>query len=214
MKKIQARGMKQKYHQLLRYGPRSWMPLGIAIFLGIISVAIQVSNITVPIRYLANGDLLLLAPTEIPIVLSSILAGLFGVVFSAAALIISGLSFEPGVLITFVLSHVVIGVWAMFAYRLSYQRTTMPLRLVAWVGIVIVYYILLCILFPLFYPEQYHFSLTAIMGFIQAVWLPTFYEFLGTLLITTWILIALPEHYRRPLWYKLKPTTPSAAEVI
>jgi hypothetical protein len=198
--------MNRKYHQLLRYGPRSWMPLGIAIFLGIISVAIQASNITVPIGYLANGNPLQLSPIEIPIVLSSALAGPFGIVFSAAALVLYGLKLEGFAhLIALVLSHVVIGVWVMFAYRLSYQRTKMPLRLAAWVGIVIIYYILLPVLFPLFYPEQYHFSLTAIIGFIQAVWIPTAYEFLGTLLITSWILIAFPERYRRPLWIESKP---------
>ena len=178
----------------------------VALSLGFIAWILMVTNFVIPFGNFStsNGVPFFISPAEIPLVLGPALAGPPGIAASILALFLFLAKGDFGRLIATSLNHVVGGIWLVFAYRFSFQRIKMPLRLVAWMVILVIYFLMMIILFPLFNPGQFHFSLAGVLGFIQVAWLPSLYELLGTLIITSMILFALPEKYRKPLWIKSK----------
>ena len=99
-----------------------------------------------------------------------------------------------------------------FAYRLIFERLKMPVRLLAWVGIIIAYYLLSI---PASIIPQY-----LLLGDPPSEILPAvlygyqtyFPQAIFDIFFTSLVFIALPIRYRRPLWYGLQPIPPIAEE--
>jgi hypothetical protein len=86
------------------------------------------------------------------------------------------------------------------AYRLIFERTKMPVRLLLWAGIVIVMYIINS---PANLVLQYYLYgevgvLPAILGAYR-VYVP---QAIFDIVFTSLVFIALPSSYTRPLWYE------------
>lgn len=181
-------------------------PWIVAFLLGFLAWALLVANITIPIGSLTDstGSSFFISPAEVPLVLAPALAGPAGVVASTSALLLFLINGAFGRVFATSLTHVIGGIWLAFAYRFIFKRIKMPLRLVAWMGILVGYFMMMMVLFPLLNVEQYHFSPVAIIGFLQVAWFPALAEMLQTIIISSMILFALPEKYRKPLWYEPK----------
>jgi hypothetical protein len=91
-----------------------------------------------------------------------------------------------------------------FAYRLIFERLKMPARLLAWAGIIIVWYL---ISIPSSIIPQYLLlgdSPSEILPAIQYGYETYFPQAIFDIVITSLIFIALPAAYARPLWYEPK----------
>ena len=89
-----------------------------------------------------------------------------------------------------------------FAYRLIFQRLKMPARLLAWAGIIMVYYL---ISIPLSIIPQYLLLGDPTSEILPAVlhgYKTYFPQAIFDIFITSLVFIALPRRYRRPLWNK------------
>jgi len=86
-----------------------------------------------------------------------------------------------------------------FLYRLIYHRFKMPLRLLPWIGVVLVYYLFGI---SLLVTVQKLFSLVTI-GVVES-WKGYIPQALSDIVITSLIWFALPAKYHRPLWYEPK----------
>jgi hypothetical protein len=107
------------------------------------------------------------------------------------------------------LAHVSGGLWLGFAYkRLAYERLEMPLRLLGWTGLVLIFYYVFAvpgfIIGQLsFYPDLYIEFYGEGASFAQAYAIlgkGALPEALFTSVITSLVFVALPRKYRRPLW--------------
>lgn len=91
-----------------------------------------------------------------------------------------------------------------FAYRLIFERVKMPIRLLPWAGIVIVYYL---ISIPASVIPQYLLSgdpRSEILPAVLSTYLTYFPQVIFDIVFTSLVFIALPERYRKPLWYQPK----------
>jgi hypothetical protein len=172
---------------------------------GALSYLITVANITVRI----SQDLIL-GPWEIINTLSAALFGPIGLLITELGLDISGYLYlikgvyPPPQDIHFMVGNYIAHSFAMFlvaiGYRFIYRRLRMPVLLAGWALVMSVYYlvgvILQVSLFNLAVP-----SLGASYGvYFSNVRL----EFVLVTVITSLFLLALPERYRKPLWYEPK----------
>jgi len=91
-----------------------------------------------------------------------------------------------------------------FGYRFIFERIKMPVRLLAWAGIVIAYYVMLT---PLSVTPQYLLSVDPSYEILPAIrygyetYAP---QAIFDIFITSLVFIALPAKYVRPLWYEAK----------
>jgi hypothetical protein len=91
-----------------------------------------------------------------------------------------------------------------FAYRLIYERLKMPGRLLAWAGIVIMYYL---IINPASIIPQYYLlgdSTSEILPAVLGAYKTYIPQAIFDTFFTSLVFIALPRRYRRPLWYESK----------
>lgn len=93
------------------------------------------------------------------------------------------------------------------AYLWIFERTNMPLRLLPWAGIVVAVYLVNS---PIIISLQYYLvggvdPLPAIL-FSYRIYVP---QLIFDVCVTYLVFVALPERYRRPLWY---PPQPEAAQ--
>jgi hypothetical protein len=100
-----------------------------------------------------------------------------------------------------------------FAYRLIYERIKMPVRLLAWAGIVTIYYLLTL---PASIIPQYLLSGDPISEVSPAV-LGGYVDYLPQaifdIFFTCLVFIALPARYHRPLWYEAKKAPDQSDEI-
>lgn len=183
----------------------------IALIFGVQTWAIIASGVTIPIGLTdtITGAPFVISPAEIPITICVALTGIPGVMISTLAIIINFVGGSFGRILGTGGSHILVGIWMVYAYRYSFYHTKMPLRLLAWIGMIIVYFLMMVVLFPILNFNQYQFNPTKIQSFLQVAFLPAVYEMIGTALITTIIWAALPEKYRKPLWINSKPAASS-----
>ena len=183
-----------------------WIPLVGGLTFGAMSFLITAANITVQI----SADIIL-GPWEIINTLSAALFGPIGLLITELGLDISGylyfikgsfpapqdINFMVGDYFAHTLSMFVVA----FGYRFIYQRMKMPRLLAGWVLIMGIYYLmevaLAATLFNIAVPNlgasyAYYFSNVRL-------------EFILVTVITSLILLALPERYRKPQWYEAKP---------
>jgi hypothetical protein len=154
------------------------------------------------------GTEIIIDPREIFVTLGAALTGPVGGAVIGFFADLSTLSFPNGLGTNSMIAHIVGGVLFGLLYRPIYNRVQMPGLLVGWSLLVAAYYYIFLI--PAFVasvllaggPERMSAVFGTNLSFLQAYTtlgqaaLP---EATATLIVTTIILIALPDMYRRPL---------------
>jgi hypothetical protein len=170
--------------------------IGVAAAFGGAALAIVLAGITIPIP----GTPVVTDPREI---FTTTGASLTGPVGGIVIGILAGIA-EPGIPLASLLAHIVGGVVNGFVYKnLSWRfRQNNVTRLALWaVQVLFYYYIVVVPLFVVglvvFYPDPEYGGFLALLGALEAGVIP---ESILTTVVTTIIMAALPERYRRPLW--------------
>src|SRR3990172_7470428 len=170
--------------------------IGVAAAFGGAALAVVLAGITIPIP----GTPVVTDPRE---VFTTTGASLTGPVGGIVIGILAGIA-EPGIPLASLLAHIVGAVVNGFVYKnLSWRfRQNNVARLALWaVQVLFYYYIVVVPLFVVglvaFYPDPEYGGFFALLGALEAGGIP---ESILTTGVTTIIMAALPERYRRPLW--------------
>lgn len=170
--------------------------VGIAAAFGGAALALVLAGVTIPIP----GTPVVTDPREIFTTTGASLTGPIGGIVIG---ILAGIA-EPGIPLASLLAHIIGGIYNGVVYKnLSWRfRENNVARLALWALQVLGYYILIVIpLFVLgliiFYPDPEYGGFLALLGALELGALP---EAILTTIVTTIIMGALPERFRRPLW--------------
>lgn len=170
--------------------------VGVAAAFGGAALALVLAGVTIPIP----GTPVVTDPREI---FTTIGASLTGPVGGVVVGLLAGIA-EPGIPLASLLAHVVGGLFNGLAYKnFSWRvKDKKVLSLAAWALQVMAYYAVFVV--PMFvvglmvfYPDPEYGGFFGMLGALEAGALP---EMLITTAVTTIIMAALPERYRRPLW--------------
>ena len=170
--------------------------VGVAAAFGGAALALVLAGVTIPIP----GTPVVTDPREI---FTTIGASLTGPIGGVVVGLLAGIA-EPGIPLASLLAHIVGGVFNGFAYKnFSWRfKDNKVLSLAAWVLQVVLYYTVFVIPgfvigLMLFYPDPEYGGFFGFLGALEAGAVP---EMVLTTVVTTIIMAALPERYRRPLW--------------
>ena len=181
----------------------TWVPIVGGLIFGTLSYLITVADITIRI-----SENLILGPWEIINSLSAALFGPIGLLITELGLDISGYVYLiKGVypapqdiyfMVGNYIAHSVAMLFVAFSYRFIYQRLKVPRLIAGWILVMGIYYLigvtLQVSLFNIAVPG---------LGASYAVWFSNVrLEFVLVTVVTSLILVALPERYRRPQWYE------------
>jgi MFS family permease len=193
-----------------------WIPVLIGVIFGVLAGISTAASLTYMLGGWAIGFYLSLY------ILSAALGGpVAGVITSTLDMIATVLfgppdmkafAANPNVFWTNVLVVGVCLIIAGFAYRYIFEHFRMPMRLLPWIGIVIFYYIFTI---PLLVIIQRLLGTPfdpSVAEYILASWKALSPQAISDIIITSVIWLALPERFRKPLWYEPKVKTPPAAE--
>jgi len=195
----------------MRVKKNIWISAGGGIILGALSFLITAADITVQISH----DLIL-GPWEIVNALSAALFGPIGLLITELGLDISGYLYlikgvypapqDVNFMIGNYFAHVTAMLAVAFGYRFLFRRLTLLPLLITWVPLMGIYYLIGVVL-------QVTFFNIAVPG-LGASYATYFsnvrLEFVLVTGITALILLALPERYRRPIWYKAEKSSEMA----
>lgn len=180
-----------------------WVPLIGGFILGVISFLISAANITVQI----SQDLIL-GPWEIINTLSAAIFGPIGLLITELGLDISGYvyfikgTFPPPQDFYFMVGDYIAHTVAMFlvalGYRYIYQRMKIPRLLAGWVLVLGIYYLVGVFL----QVSLFNIAVTGLGASYSGYFMNVRLEFILVTIITSLVLLALPERYRRPQWYE------------
>ena len=170
--------------------------VGVAAAFGGAALALVLAGVTIPVP----GTPVVTDPRE---VFTTIGASLTGPVGGVVIGLLAGIA-EPGIPLASLLAHVIGGVFSGLVYKNFSWRfhNNKVVSLVAWAAQVLLYYFLVVVpLFSagifLFYPDPGN---GAFFPFLAALELGAMPEAIITTVVTTVIIAALPERFRRPLW--------------
>lgn len=170
--------------------------VGVAAAFGGAALALVLAGVTIPIP----GTPVVTDPREIFTTIGASLTGPMGGIVIG---LLAGIA-EPGIPLASLLAHVVGGLFNGFVYKnLSWRfRNNKVASLAAWALQVVLYYVLIVVpLFAVglavFYPDPEYGGFLAFLGALEVGALP---EMALTTVVTTIIMAALPERFRRPLW--------------
>jgi LytS/YehU family sensor histidine kinase len=168
--------------------------IGVAAAFGGAALAVVLAGLTIPIP----GTPVVTDPREIFTTTGASLTGPIGGIVIG---ILAGIA-EPGIPLASLLAHIVGGIYNGLVYKnLSWRyRENKIQSLILWVLQVVGYYLLVVVpLFAaglaMFYPDQGTF--VPLLIALETGVIP---ELILTTTVTTIIMAALPERYRRPLW--------------
>jgi hypothetical protein len=156
-------------------------------------LTIVLAGLTIPIP----GTGVVTDPREIFVTLGSALTGPLGAVIIG---VFAGIAEPGGIPLASLLGHLAGALWIAFSYKkLVYERMEMPVRLVGWIVLVVIYYYVFVVSgfvigLAVFYGEADP------IGLYLALAKGVIVEVLITTAVTTLALIALPRKYHRPLW--------------
>jgi hypothetical protein len=168
--------------------------IGVAAAFGGAALAIVLAGLTIPIP----GTPVVTDPREPFTTIGASLTGPIGGIIIG---ILAGIA-EPGIPLASLLAHIVGGLYNGFAYKhVTYGRFSGRMRLVAWVVQVLVYYYVFVVpLFALgvsiFYPDP----TSSFVPLLLSLWVSVIPESIFTVVVTTIVMAALPERFKRPLW--------------
>jgi PAS domain S-box-containing protein len=179
----------------------------ISIILGLIALIIIVSDIffTIP------GTNLLTDPREIFVTIGAAITGPIGGIIIGILASIYDPTKDLVLYVTF--QHIISAIFTAFFYKkLVYEKLAMPTFLLGWSLLMFCYYSVFYLpgfVFVYFFlPDLYKVIVQGDYSFYESLirifngWIP---EFLFTTILTSLILIGLPEKYRKPLWGKSSP---------
>jgi polyferredoxin len=170
--------------------------VGVAAAFGGAALALVLAGVTIPIP----GTPVVTDPREI---FTTIGASLTGPIGGVVVGLLAGIA-EPGIPLASLLAHVAGGVFSGFVYKNASWRfkDNKVVSLALWAAQVLAYYVLVVV--PgfvvgllAFYPDPEYGNFFAFLGALELGALP---EAAITTVVTTIIMAALPERFRRPLW--------------
>ena len=175
---------------------RSARQVGIAAAFGGIALALVLAGVTIPIP----GTPVVTDPREI---FTTIGASLTGPIGGIVIGILAGIA-EPGIPLASLLAHIIGGIYSGYVYKNFVWKSNenRVVYLVKWAVQVLGYYFVVVVpLFVvglmMFYPDPEY---GGFLGFLAALEAGAAPEAIITTIVTTIIIAALPERYRRPLW--------------
>lgn len=170
--------------------------IGVAAAFGGIALALVLAGVTIPIP----GTPVVTDPREI---FTTIGASLTGPIGGIVIGILAGIA-EPGIPLASLLAHIIGGIYSGFVYKNFAWKSNgnRGMYLVKWALQVLIYYYLIVVpLFVvglvMFYPDPQYGGFFGLLAALESGALP---ESILTTVVTTIIMAALPERYRRPLW--------------
>lgn len=185
----------------------TWVPIVGGLIFGTLSYLITVADITIRI-----SENLILGPWEVINSLSAALFGPIGLLITELGLDISGYVYLiKGVypapqdiyfMVGNYIAHSVAMLFVALSYRFIYPRLKVPRLIAGWILVMGIYYLigvtLQVSLFNIAVPG---------LGASYAVWFSNVrLEFVLVTVVTSLILVALPERYRKPQWVEPEKT--------
>ena len=170
--------------------------VGIAAAFGGCALAIILAGITIPIP----GTVLVTDPREIFTTIGASITGPFGGIVIG---LLSAIA-DPSIQIVSIIAHVLGGIYNGLVYKHASWRfkENKVVSLALWAAQVLVYYFVIIV--PLivlglmvFFPDPEYGGFFPFLGMIEVGAVP---EAILTTIVTTIVMAALPEKYRRPLW--------------
>ena len=170
--------------------------VGVAAAFGGVALALVLAGVTIPIP----GTPVVTDPREI---FTTIGASLTGPVGGIVIGILAGIA-EPGIPLASLLAHIIGGIYSGYVYK-NFAWKSKDNRvsyLAKWAAQVLGYYFIVVVpLFVvglmMFYPDP---EFGGFFGFLAVLETGAAPEAIITTVVTTIIMAALPERYRRPLW--------------
>jgi len=170
--------------------------VGVAAAFGGAALALVLAGVTIPIP----GTPVVTDPRELFTTIGGSLTGPIGGIVIG---LLAGIA-EPGIPLASLLAHIVGGIYNGLVYKNFSARlkNNKPVSLAAWALQVMAYYALVVVpLFAvgvwIFYPDPELGNFWAFLGTMEVGAFP---ELMLTTVVTTIIMAALPERFRRPLW--------------
>jgi hypothetical protein len=192
-----------------------WIPVVGGLIFGALSFLTTVANFIIQV-----SEDLILGPWEILNTLSAVLFGPIGLLITELGLDISGyLYLIKGVypapqdiyfMIGNYIAHCAALLFVAFGYRFIYMRMKMPRLLAGWALVMGIYYLVGVTLSASLHNIAVPGLGATFMGYFSS---SVLLEFVLVTIITSLILMALPERYRRPQWYEPKQTPDRKADV-
>ncbi len=181
----------------------------IAALFGLCAIMVVLADI----HFTIPGTNIITDPREVFVLFGAAITGPVGAVL--IGFLSSLYDPTPGLNIYIMLQHIIGAVFIGFVYKkYIYERLKMPLMILGWLTAVLLYYYVLYIplyfIVDIFYPDLFltitsnHHDTVGSLWVIYKGWIP---EVAFTALVTSFILVALPSHYRRPLWGDQDPVS-------